>query len=149
MEAEPAETEAAAAQPFGHSNTEAWLLGAEAGFESLFWGRTDYQDLNYRMSYEGQQNNQWPEWVWRGSQSLGSSAEVFAGQLTTHNYGAPISWDTDGGAVQDNPARHDYNLDQMVDEFIAAAIKLQNITRLNHQMWPCGSDFQYQNADHW
>ena len=73
------------AQPFGHSNTEAWLLGAEAGFESLFWGRTDYQDLNYRMSYEGQQNNQWPEWVWRGSQSLGSSAEVFAGQLTTHN----------------------------------------------------------------
>ena len=87
-------TEAAAAQPFGHSNTEAWLLGAEAGFESLFWGRTDYQDLNYRMSYEGQQNNQWPEWVWRGSQSLGSSAEVFAGQLTTHNYGAPISWDT-------------------------------------------------------
>ena len=78
----------------GHSNTEAWLLGAEAGFESLFWGRTDYQDLNYRMSYEGQQNNQWPEWVWRGSQSLGSSAEVFAGQLTTHNYGAPISWDT-------------------------------------------------------
>ena len=37
----------------------------------------------------------------------------------------------------------------MVDEFIAAAIKLQNVTRLNHQMWPCGSDFQYQNADHW
>ena len=60
-----------------------------------------------------------------------------------------ISLRTDGGAVQDNPARHDYNLDQMVDEFIAAAIKLQNITRLNHQMWPCGSDFQYQNADHW
>ena len=38
--------------PFGHSNTEAWLLGAEAGFESLYWGRTDYQDLNWRMSYE-------------------------------------------------------------------------------------------------
>jgi alpha-mannosidase len=46
--------------PFGHSNTEAWLLGAEAGFESLYWGRTDYQDLNYRMSYAGQQHNQWP-----------------------------------------------------------------------------------------
>ena len=114
----------------------------------------------------------------------------FAGQLTTHNYGAPISWDTDGGAIQDNPARHDYNLDEMVrlaratkedahssagkkltaactgrlslvsllltlgamgqvDSFIKSAQKLQNITRLNHQMWPCGSDFQYQNADHW
>ena len=60
-----------------------------------------------------------------------------------------ISLRTDGGAVQDNPARHDYNLDQMVDEFVQSAIKLQNITKLNHQMWPCGSDFQYQNADHW
>ena len=29
--------------PFGHSNTQAWLLGAEAGFESLFWGRMDWQ----------------------------------------------------------------------------------------------------------
>ena len=47
--------------PFGHSNTEAWLLGAEAGMESLFWGRTDYQDLNHRMSVEGHLHNQWPE----------------------------------------------------------------------------------------
>lgn len=29
--------------PFGHSNTEAWLLGEEAGFESLYWGRMDWQ----------------------------------------------------------------------------------------------------------
>ena len=63
--------------------------------------------------------------------------------------GAPINWDQTGGAVQDNPSRHDYNLDQMVDEFVQSAIKLQNITKLSHQMWPCGSDFQYQNADHW
>ena len=34
--------------PFGHSNTEAWLLGAESGFESLYWGRTDYQDMALR-----------------------------------------------------------------------------------------------------
>ena len=73
--------------PFGHTNTEAWLLGSEAGFESLYWGRTDYQDLNNRLSWQGQQRNQWPEWVWRGSHSLGKSAEVFAGQLTTGGYG--------------------------------------------------------------
>ena len=30
--------------PFGHSNTQAWLLGAEAGFDSFFWGRMDWQD---------------------------------------------------------------------------------------------------------
>jgi hypothetical protein len=66
--------------PFGHSNTEAWLLGAEAGMESLYWGRTDYQDMRWRTSHAGQSHNQWPEWVWQGSESLGKSAEVFAGQ---------------------------------------------------------------------
>ena len=118
--------------------------------ESLFWGRTDYQDLNYRMTPEGHLRNQWPEWVWQGSQSLGASANVFAGQLTTHNYGAPMNWDNTGGAIQDNPSRHDYNLDEMVDKFIASALELQKTTgRFKHQLWPCGSDFQYQNADHW
>ena len=51
--------------------------------------------------------------------------------------------------VQDDPRRHDYNLDEWLDKFIAAAVNLQNNTRTNHQMWPCGSDFNYQNADHW
>ena len=58
--------------PFGHSNTEAWLLGAESGFESLFWGRTDYQDFNARK------NKSRTEWIWEGSQSLGKSATLFA-----------------------------------------------------------------------
>ena len=60
------------------------------------------------------------EWIWRGSQSLGSSAEMFAGELFgTGNggYGTWIGWDNDGGAVQDNPRRHDYNVDQVVDAF--------------------------------
>ena len=30
----------------------------------------------------------------------------------------------------------------MVDAFIQSAIQLQNITKLNHQMWPCGDDFE-------
>ena len=29
--------------PFGHSNTQAWLLSADAGMESLYFGRMDYQ----------------------------------------------------------------------------------------------------------
>lgn len=167
--------------PFGHSNTEAWLLGAEAGFESLYWGRTDYQDVALRTSNKGKDNNQWLEWVWRGSESLHSQADIFAGELTTGQYAAPISawqprphsfapvvfcaaililmWqncapnlvdfnDADN-QVQDDPRRHDYNLDEWLDKFIAAAVNLQNNTRTNHQMWPCGSDFNYQNADHW
>eukprot|EP01052_Picozoa_sp_SAG31_P039905 SAG31_NODE_5643_length_2407_cov_1.866551_2_plen_445_part_00 len=107
--------------------------------------------MAWRTSPAGKSNNQYPEWVWQGSQSLGKSAELLAGQLTRHGYGAPISWNEDGGAIQDNPARHDYNLDAMVDSFIKSAQTLDaaNVGRLGHQLWPCGSDFQYQNADHW
>jgi alpha-mannosidase len=36
-----------------------------------------------------------------------------------------------------------------VDKFITSALNLANKTKGAHQMWPCGSDFQYQNADHW
>ena len=39
-----------------------------------------------------------PPWV-------GKSAELFAGELGAGGYGAPIGWDNDGGAIQDNPAR--------------------------------------------
>ena len=56
-------------------------------------GRTDYQDLNWRMNWKGQQKNQWPEWIWQGSQSLGSSAQVFAGQLGSGGYGTHMGWD--------------------------------------------------------
>ncbi len=35
--------------PFGHSATQASLLSADAGFNSLFFGRIDYQDRANRM----------------------------------------------------------------------------------------------------
>ena len=34
--------------PFGHSATQAALLSAEVGFDGLFFGRLDYQDLATR-----------------------------------------------------------------------------------------------------
>jgi hypothetical protein len=117
--------------------------------ESLFWGRTDYQDSQYRQSNAGKDTNHWLEWIWRGSASLGSKADVFAGQLTTGGYGSPISYNNQDEQVQDDPRRHDYNVDEQVDAFITAALKLKNNTRGIHQMWPCGSDFEYQNADPW
>ena len=61
--------------PFGHSNTQAWLLGAEAGMEAMYWGRTDFEDFNMRK------NQSRLEWVWQGSQSLGDTAQIFAGEL--------------------------------------------------------------------
>lgn len=132
--------------PFGHSSTEAWLLGAQAGMESLFWGRTDYQDFNVRK------NHSRLEWVWQGSQSLGAGAQVFAGELYGGGgggYGTWIGFDGANNQVQDDPSRHDYNVDKLVDQFIQAALSQDAHTQTNHQMWACGSDFQYQNADHW
>ena len=132
--------------PFGHSNTNAWLLGAEAGMESLYWGRTDYQDFNVRK------NTSRLEWVWQGSESLGASAEIFAGEIYGSGgggYGTWFNFDGSDSQVQDDPSRHDYNVDQMVDQFIQAAQDQAAHTRTDHQLWACGSDFNYQNADHW
>ena len=134
--------------PFGHSNTEAWLFGAESGFESLFWGRTDYQDSKYRQG-AGKSNNQWLEWVWQGSDSV-PSATIFAGELGLGGYGAPINFnDAKATQVQDDARRHDYNVDEMLENFIKAAQQHANSTRTNHQMWACGSDFEFQAADFW
>lgn len=86
--------------PFGHSAVQAYLLGAEVymflqifvceeakywkplihspfllaqvGFDSLFFGRIDYQDRAKRKDEKSL------EVVWRGSKSLGSSAQVSA-----------------------------------------------------------------------
>lgn len=136
--------------PFGHSNTEAWLLGAESGFESLFWGRTDYQDLNARKNFSTTKKGF--EWIWEGSQSLGASAQIFAGELYgggNGGYGTWIGYDGDDPQIQDNPRDHDYNVDKVIDQFVQSALSQAAHTQSEHQLWACGSDFNYQNADHW
>jgi len=139
--------------PFGHSNTNAYLIGAEAGMQSLFWGRTDYQDLNYRKLARNHTDDHWPEWIWQGSASLGKGAQVFAGELGGGGYGAPISFNSASydkmAEVQDDPRRHDYNVDAWVDRIIEAATSQATFTKTTHQLWACGSDFEYQNADRW
>mmetsp|Transcript_897 Transcript_897/g.1222 ORF Transcript_897/g.1222 Transcript_897/m.1222 type:complete len:1115 (-) Transcript_897:41-3385(-) len=133
--------------PFGHSNTQAWLLSAEAGMGSLFWGRMDYLDGNVRLKNKGL------EWIWRGSQSLGKSAEIFAGEIYGTNggfgYSCPMGFDGSDRQIQDNPKRHDYNVDQQIEEFLGYVFDQAAHTKDNHIMWACGGDFNYQNAAHW
>lgn len=136
--------------PFGHSTTEAALIGAESGFESLFWGRTDYQDLNARKNVSA--TGKGFEWIWEGSQSLGASAQIFAGEIYgggNGGYGTWIGYDGESPQVQDDPRQHDYNVDQVVDQIVQDALSQAAKTQSDHQMWACGSDFNYQNADHW
>ncbi|XP_050150893.1 probable alpha-mannosidase At5g13980 isoform X5 [Malus sylvestris] len=137
--------------PFGHSAVQAYLLGAEVGFDSLFFARIDYQDRAKRK------NEKSLEVVWRGSKSLGSSAQVrvhiFAGAFP-ENYGPPTNdfyFEVDdlSPIVQDDTDLSDYNVLERVNDFVSAAISQANITRTNHIMWTMGSDFKYQYAHSW
>ncbi|XP_075643637.1 putative alpha-mannosidase At5g13980 [Castanea sativa] len=133
--------------PFGHSAVQAYLLGAELGFDSLFFGRIDYQDRAKRK------NEKSLEFVWQGSKSLGSSARIFAGAFP-ENYEPPpggfyYELNDDSPIVQDDINLFDYNVQERVDAFVAAAVSQANITRTNHIMWTMGTDFKYQYAHTW
>lgn len=133
--------------PFGHSAVQAYLLGAEVGFDSLFFGRIDYQD---RAKRKGDKHL---EVIWRASKSLGSSAQIFAGAFP-ENYEPPpggfyFEVNDDSPIVQDDINLFDYNVEERVNDFVAAALSQANITRTNHVMWTMGTDFKYQYAESW
>jgi alpha-mannosidase len=111
----------------------------------------DYQDRN--MRYNKKEGNNGFEWIWQGSESLGASNQIFAGNLYGSGNGGYSTWinfDGNGDQVNDDPARHDWNVDQWVDKFVQNALSQANHTMdSGHQMWACGTDFQYQNSDHW
>ncbi|KAM1788524.1 hypothetical protein ACFX11_038807 [Malus domestica] len=133
--------------PFGHSAVQAYLLGAEVGFDSLFFARIDYQDRAKRMVDKSL------EVVWRGSKSLGSSAQIFTG-VFPKNYEPPsdnfyFEVDDPSPIVQDDTFLFDYNVPDRVNDFVSAAMSQANITRTNHIMWTMGTDFKYQYANTW
>ncbi|XP_054795120.1 probable alpha-mannosidase At5g13980 isoform X1 [Prosopis cineraria] len=132
--------------PFGHSAVQAYLLGSEVGFDSLFFGRIDYQDRAKRK------NEKSLEVIWQGSKSLGSSAQIYAGAFP-ENYEPPAGFyfevNDDSPIVQDNIDLFDYNVQDRVNDFVAAAVSQANITRTNHIMWTMGTDFKYQYAQSW
>jgi alpha-mannosidase len=133
--------------PFGHSNTEAWLLGAEAGMDALFFGRMDYQDFAVRK------NTSRTEWIWQGSKSMGASAQTFTGELYGGGgggYGPPCcSFNGGDSQIQDDPRQHDYNVDGWIDQVVSHANDQAAHTETNHIMWAMGTDFNYQNAETW
>ncbi|XAR73763.1 Alpha-mannosidase [Bertholletia excelsa] len=132
--------------PFGHSAVQAYLLGAELGFDSVHFARIDYQDRAKRKADKSL------EVVWRGSKTFGSSSQIFANAFPVH-YSPPTGFgfevDDDSIPVQDNPLLFDYNVEQRIHDFINAAITQANVTRTNHIMWTMGDDFEYQYAESW
>ncbi|KAL6494430.1 hypothetical protein OROGR_031230 [Orobanche gracilis] len=132
--------------PFGHSAVQAYLLGAEVGFDALYFARIDYQDRAKRK------NEKKLEVVWQGSKSRGSSSQIFSGAFKSH-YSPPDGFhfevNDDSPVVQDDNYLFDYNVEDRVKDFVAAAFSMANVTRSNHIMWTMGDDFQYQYAETW
>ncbi|GMJ04370.1 hypothetical protein like AT3G26720 [Hibiscus trionum] len=132
--------------PFGHSAVQAYLLGAELGFDSLFFARIDYQDRAKRLKEKTL------EVVWQGSKSLGSSSQIFTGIFPRH-YDPPDGFTFEindvSPPIQDDVLLFDYNVQERVNDFVAAALAQANVTRTNHIMWTMGTDFRYQYANSW
>ncbi|XP_072971549.1 probable alpha-mannosidase At5g13980 [Typha angustifolia] len=133
--------------PFGHSAVQAYLLSAEVGFDALYFSRIDYQDREKRKDTKSL------EVVWRGSKTLGSSADIFTG-IFPINYEPPpgdfyFEVNEKSPVVQDDPLLFDYNVQERVNDFVAAAVSQANITRTNHIMFTMGTDFKYQYANSW
>ncbi|KAM5546803.1 alpha-mannosidase [Rosa sericea] len=131
---------------FGHSAVQAYLLGAELGFDSVHFARIDYQDREKRKRDKSL------EVIWRGSRTLGSSSQIFANAFPVH-YGPPpgFRFEIHGDfiPIQDNPLLFDSNVEQRLHDFINAAVTQANVTRTNHIMWTMGGDFEYQYAESW
>ncbi|KAG2538748.1 alpha-mannosidase-like [Panicum virgatum] len=133
--------------PFGHSAVQAYLLGAELGFDSVHFARIDYQDRAKRKADKGL------EVIWRGSRTFGSSSQIFTNAFPVH-YSPPDGFgfevlDESIIPVQDDLSLFDYNVEERVNDFVAAAIAQANVTRTNHIMWTMGDDFNYQYAESW
>jgi len=134
--------------PFGHSNTHAWLSD-EFGFDSLFFGRIDYQDM---MKRKAEKNL---EFIWKGSQSL-PEAQVFTGVFSSGNYGPPAgfcfdticTWCSDDPIVNDEKLET-YNLDVRVDAFLEALEEEAFLSRGKTLMMKMGTDFTWSNAKSW
>lgn len=133
--------------PFGHSAVQAYLLGAELGFDSVHFARIDYQDRDKRKVLKSL------ETIWRGSKTFGSSSQIFSNAFPVH-YSPPDSFhfevkDERSLPVQDNPQLYDNNVAERVNDFVSASMIQANVTRTNHIMWTMGDDFQYQYAESW
>ncbi|KAJ9683167.1 hypothetical protein PVL29_018952 [Vitis rotundifolia] len=132
--------------PFGHSAVQAYLLGAELGFDSLFFARIDYQDRARRK------DEKTLEVVWQGSKSLLSTSQIFTGIFPRH-YDPPDGFVFEindiSPPIQDDVLLFDYNVEERVNDFVAAAVSQANVTRTNHIMWTMGTDFRYQYANSW
>jgi len=137
--------------PFGHSSTQASLLTSKVGFDALYFGRIDYQDLEIRKLRKD------CEGLWDPSKKRNNdndaetqSNAVFWGLTGSYggNYGAPSGFCFDVNCKEDNDIFNDTPdvLKQKIIDFLHEIRLQSDQTRGNHIMLTMGSDFQYRKA---
>ena len=134
--------------PFGHSNTHAWM-SSEFGFDALYFGRIDYQDHEKRMAEKTM------EMIWKGSNSQ-QNAEVFTGVFSSGNYGAPpgLCFDRSCQYCRDDPVTEDplletYNLESKAKILVEAIEKEIQHSVGNNIKVLMGADFVMDNSNSW
>ena len=140
--------------PFGHSSTQAGLMGESVGFDAMFFGRADWEDMDSRKQKKEL------EFVWKGSgggpkncRDENDGRGIFVGNFASGNYGPPqgfnFEYSISDTPIQDDPSKRGYNLPEKVQEFIARCEELAEITRGQDIMFTMGSDFHYSAAHSW
>ncbi|KAI9915291.1 hypothetical protein PsorP6_007121 [Peronosclerospora sorghi] len=130
--------------PFGHSATQGSLLSHGVGLDALYFGRIDYQDFDARSHHKEL------EMLWRPSKSRGRASQVFTGDIID-SYCPPhdFSYGDATNEIQDDAMLHDYDVCQVVNDFVTTVETRGHVTRGNHVFLPMGCDFQYDNARQW
>ncbi|XP_063544866.1 lysosomal alpha-mannosidase-like [Cydia strobilella] len=131
--------------PFGHSREFAANL-ASMGYDGLFLGRIDYQDKALRLKERTM------EMLWRGSDDLGKSSDIFTGVLyNLYQPPAGFCFDVlcDGEPIIDDVSSPMYNLDAKVATFLEVAANMSKAYRTNNILVTMGDDFNYLDASLW
>ncbi|CAJ1925259.1 unnamed protein product [Cylindrotheca closterium] len=131
--------------PFGHSASQASLFTHKMGFDALFFGRMDYQELRLRQlqrSCEG---------LWNASENLDDST-IFWGLTGSYvgNYGNPQGFCFDEVRCGD-PSLLPMNKSALVShmtDFLDLIRVQADMSQGNHIMITMGSDFHYQHASY-
>ncbi|XP_017796881.1 PREDICTED: lysosomal alpha-mannosidase-like [Habropoda laboriosa] len=131
--------------PFGHSREQASMF-AQLGFDGMFFGRLDYQDKAARMK------NSNMEFLWKGSSSLGSRADLFTVALY-NTYSPPPGFCYDmlcnDEPINDDPESPDYSVTNKVKQLVEYAHRQAAAYQTNNVIFTMGEDFNYQQAEMW
>ena len=146
--------------PFGHGGTQA-SISAQMGHASMFYGRLDFQESAWQVAHNA------TEYVWRGSKSLGASAQILAG-ANVHGYDPPtltdsghpiFEWDVVSdtvnkpalvfGPLQPHPELDGYNVGLFVNATVELALRQAAYILPDEEdgtvniAWQMGTDFNY------